>query len=164
MRQPQLGDFGLTKGSGLAMFVIRHGTASRYGHAAVAIGDAFGEYVWIVEAMPEGARKRMAKVDEFVWSNLPLTADQREAVAVYALQTEGIPYDWKAIIGFVIRFWKAKWSTGSDDHADDRMICSELVAWAYREAGIDLAPGVAPGDVSPGDLADWLYRYNLERV
>lgn len=165
MRNPQGGDFGLTKGKGLAMFVIRHGTASRYGHAAVALTDTVEvdgpPRVLIVEAMPDGARIRWVSPHEFVWSNLDLTEQQRRDVVAYAANCVGYPYDWKAILGFVIRVWKAKWSTGSDDHADDKLICSELVAWAYREAGFDLSPGTAPGDVSPGDLADWLFRQSL---
>ena len=163
MRTPQLGDFGLTKGKGLAMFVIRHATASRYGHAAVCVGLERSGHVAVVEAMPDGARIREVSPDEFVWSNLPLTEQQRRDVSAYALNCLGFPYDWKAIIGFAIRVWKARWSTGSDDHADDKLICSELVAWCYREAGFDLAPGTAPGDVSPGDLADWLFKYGLDR-
>lgn len=159
--RPELGDFGLTKGKGLAMWAIRHGTASRYGHAAVCIGLGEGLQPLVVEAMPDGARTRWVDEKEFVWSNLPLTLEQRYAIRSYALKCIGLPYDWKAILGFVIRVWKAKWSTGSDDHADDKLICSELVAWAYREAGFDLSPGTAPGDVSPGDLADWLFRQNL---
>jgi hypothetical protein len=167
MRQPEVGDFGLTKGKGLAMFAIRHLTASRYGHAAICLGMGGGGFTGmalIVEAMPDGARTRWVEPDEFVWSNLPLTEVQRNAIYVKALSCVGLPYDWKAIIGFAIRVWKAKWSTGSDDHADDKVICSELVAWAYREAGFDLAPGVAPGDVSPGDLENWLLKYNLDRA
>jgi uncharacterized protein YycO len=164
LRTPQLGDFGLTKGKGLAMFAIRHGTASRYGHACVALYSTPTNKVIIIEAMPDGARSRVVDVDEFVWSNLSLTDEQRRVIGNKAEQCIGLPYDWKAIVGFVIRVWKARWSTGSDDHADDKLICSELVAWAYREAGFDLAPGVAPGDVSPGDLADWLFRRSLERV
>ena len=167
MRQPQPGDFGLTKGKSWAMFVIRHGTASRYGHAAVVLhvakaGPQEG-MVLVVEAMPNGARTRYVDPDEFVWSNLPLTDEQRNTIYLKAISCIGLPYDWKAIIGFVLRVWKAKWTTGSDDHADDKLICSELVAWAYREAGFDLAPGTAPGDVSPGDLADWLFKYGLDR-
>lgn len=162
MREPRAGDFGLTKGKGLPMFVIRHGTASRYGHACVALGPPIpGKGVLIVEAMPDGARTRMADPAEFVWSNLDLSENARSSIIAYAVRCIGLPYDWKAIIGFVIRFWRAKWSTGSDDRADDKLICSELVAWCYREAGIDLVPGYAPGDVSPGDLADSLFRYSL---
>jgi len=166
MRSPQMGDFGLTKGKGLAMWFIRHATASRYGHACVVLRfvDGAENHVLIVEAMPEGARARYAHISEFVWSNLHLTDQQRHDVAAYAERCRGLPYDWWAIIGFAIRFWRAKWTTGSGDHADDKVICSELVAWAYREAGVDLAPGYAPGDVSPGDLAQWLFNRYLEQA
>lgn len=154
---PRPGDFGLTRGVGAAMLMVRFGTFSRYGHAAVCVGhDLYGQPV-IIEAMPGGARRRSVGEGEFIWSNIPLSDYQRGVITRAAESTVGIPYDWRSIAGFVARFWKVKlWAGTSADHADDRLICSELVVWSYRQGGIDLAPGVAAGDVSPGDLANYL--------
>jgi uncharacterized protein YycO len=146
----------LAKGGGALMTVVRLGTFSRYGHACICQGVDAGGRAWVIEPMPHGCRRRLAEVGEFVWSDVDLTATQAEQIVEYAQTTIGIGYDWRAIAGFVGRFWGAKIRGKSDDHADDRLICSELVVWAYRGAGVDLCPGKAPGDVSPGDLDQWL--------
>lgn len=112
--------------------------------------------VMIAEATQHGVRLRDAAEDEFLWSDIPMTEQQQNDIVLYAAGAKGRPYDWRSIAGFVFRFWGAKIRGRSDDHADDRVICSELVVWAYRAAGLDLFPGVAPGDVSPGDLAEWM--------
>lgn len=162
--RPRKGDFGLTKGKGLAMFAIRLGTFSRYGHACVALEDPYTDQfdrkvkIKILEAMPNGARIRLALVSEFDWSNVTLTQEQRDSIATEAAAQEGLGYDWPAIVGFVSRVLLKKTVNFSHDHPDDKMICSELVVWVYRTVGIDLAlkPGTAAGDVSPGDLGQYL--------
>lgn len=159
MAGPQPGDFGVTAGSGWAMWFVRLGTFSRYGHAAVAVEtDALGG-VTVIEAAGGGARRRRVAPGSFVWSAAALTAQQRHAIVEAATGCLGLPYDWADIIRFIPRFWGARLRKRSPDHADDRLICSELVVWVYRQAGVDLAPNVAAGDVSPGDLADWITRH-----
>jgi len=154
---PLHGDFGLQAGSGLAMFLVRVGTLSRWGHACIAVGDAAGGQIQIVEAMPEGVRTRTSTVGSWVWSNVPLTDAQRDHIAGTAFTEVGKPYDWPSIAGFVLRhFGMHLRGKRSKDHPDDSLICSELAAWSYREAGVDLFPDVAPGDVAPGDLAEYL--------
>lgn len=168
---PRKGDFGLTTGNNWAMWVIRVGTLSRYGHACVALSDPWldgdvenpmgpQEWIRVVEAQPGGAIIRNRRTSSFRWSNIVLTETQRELIATRALATEGIPYDWPSIIGFAARVWGHKLRLiGKKDHPDDKMICSELVVWAYLAAGIDLGQGKPPGDVSPGDLADYLVSH-----
>jgi uncharacterized protein YycO len=150
------GDFGLAAGGGAIMRAVRLGTMSRFGHACIA--EAVGEdgHVGVIEPMPTGCRRRTAHAGEFVWSDVELSADQRATIVHYAAETVGLPYDWVAITGFLLRFWGGKLHLPSGDHPDQKLICSELVVWAYRQAGVDLAPGRAPGDVSPGDLDAWL--------
>lgn len=157
---PQLGDYGLQAGSGWAMFLVRVGTLSRWGHASVCVSapDDDGR-VKIVEAMPEGVRMRMSTPTEWTWSNVALSEAQRAVVVGAALGEVGKPYDWGSIAGFILRHFGAHLRGGSKDHADDKLICSELVAWVYRLAGEDLFPGTAPGDVSPGDLAQYLVEH-----
>lgn len=153
---PQLGDYGLQSGGGWGGWLIRLGTFSRYGHAAVIVST---DPLEIVEATPGGARRRPVTPDEFVWSHCPLTDAQRLRIAAEAVACIGYPYDFGDIAGFVARFFGAKVRGRSSDHADNRLICSELVAWCYRVAGHEVANSqVAPGDVSPGDLADHITR------
>ena len=170
---PQKGDFGLTRGDSWAMTVTRFGTLSRYGHACVAVSDPWDEpnsdqllirndqkLIRIVEAMPTGARVRVVRLDAFRWSNVILVQEQREVITGRALSCVGIPYDWPAILGFVAKVLGLKLHLlKSRDHPDAKMICSELVVWAYLAAGIDLGQGLAPGDVSPGDLAEYLVSH-----
>lgn len=156
---PQLGDFGLQRGTGWEMFLVRVGTLSRFGHACVAIGTAQDGRVPIVEAMPDGVRIRTSNVGEWTWGNVDLTDTQRTDIALIASAEEGKPYDWPSIAGFVLRHLGMHLRGRSNDHPDRRLICSELAVWSYREAGVDLFPGVAPGDVSPGDLAQYLVEH-----
>lgn len=159
---PNRGDFGLTSGSRLAMKVIQIGTLSRYGHACVVVSDPdyYRNTIRIIEAQPGGARVRTVALDRFRWSNIVLTPEQRELIAARALLCEGLPYDWPAIFGFVARVLGHKLRLiGRKDHPDGKMICSELVVWAYLAADIDLGQGKPPGDVSPGDLADYLVQH-----
>lgn len=158
-RGVQLGDFGLTRGVGWAMFCVRLGTLSRWGHACVAVGEPVDGLVQIVEAMPDGVRMRTAPVGEWTWSNVALTAGQRATIVGTALSEVGRAYDWPSIAGFVLRRLGWKIRGRSADHPDEKLICSELVAWDYRQAGADLFPGVAPGDISPGDLAQYLVEH-----
>jgi uncharacterized protein YycO len=152
---PRLGDFGVCPGKGWAEWLVRLGTFSRFGHACVAVTDTDADgRLTIVEAMPNGARRRTVDHTEFLWSRCDLTAEQRTRIADDAIACVGIPYDLWAIWGFVVRFWGAKLRKQSADHADAKMICSELATWCYRRAGHEVAPSsdVACGDVSPGDL------------
>lgn len=156
---PLLGDFGLQAGSGWEMWCVRLGTLSRYGHACVAIGTPVDGVVRIVEAMPDGVRIRATDVGEWTWGNVELTDAQRVDIALTATAEEGKPYDWGSIAGFVLRHLGMHLRGRSSDHPDKRLICSELVAWSYREAGVDLFPGVAPGDIAPGDLGQYLVEH-----
>lgn len=160
MSDPRLGDFGLQAGAGWEMFLVRVGTLSRYGHACVAIGTPQDGAVQIVEAMPDGVRIRSSAVGEWTWGNVDLTDAQRVDIALTAAGEEGKAYDWGSIAGFVLRhFGMHLRGKRSRDHPDARLICSELVVWSYREAGVDLFPGAAPGDLSPGDLATYLVEH-----
>lgn len=154
---PQAGDFGITAGGGAPMWAVRLGTMSRYGHACICsgVGD---DGLRIIEPMPGGCRRRVARAGEFVWSDVDLDPAQRAAIIDYAATTVGIPYDWPAIAGFVARFWGAKVGIrGGDRPASGKhLMCSEMVVRAYRAAGVDMAPGKPAGSVSPGDLDQWL--------
>lgn len=155
---PRLGDFGLQSGGGRGGYLIRLGTFSRYGHAAVVVST---DPLQIVEATPGAARRRTCAPDEFVWSRCGLTTAQREVIAAEAIACIGLPYGWNDIAEFVFRFLGAKTRIfPSRDHPDNRLICSELVAYAYRQAGHEVAPtpDTAVGDVAPGDLAEHIVR------
>jgi uncharacterized protein YycO len=144
---------------------------SRYGHAAVVTevvpGPIAGypKEVRIVEATPDqGVRERWLRPDEYPrwrFSRFELDDAQRTSIVAAARTQLGKPYDWPSIAGFVVRFWRKEWRGFDPDHPDRKLFCSELVAWVYRDfAGLDLFPGIAPGSVSPGDLADRAYDWD----
>ena len=147
------------------MWLVRLGTFSRYGHAAEVVDtrqglpDAPGSkpQVLIVEAAPGGVRQRWCALDEFRWSTGgPIDPDPvtraRLVARAYSVLNRG--YDWPSIAEFIPRFFWSKFQ-GSKDHPDRRLFCSELVVWNRREEGIDMFPGRAPGDISPGMLQDF---------
>lgn len=180
-RYPLPGDFGLAPGGGWAMAVVRWGTGvprfkhghfirtpARYGHAAVCVGwDAGAGQPIIVEATPGGVVKRTVAYDHFDWSSQgPLTPQLgidpggpvREAIVRAATGLVGEPYDWPNIGRFLLR-WARPSFTGrpEPDAGDGEVICSELVVWAYRHAGVKgMLDATAPGNVAPNDLLAFL--------
>jgi hypothetical protein len=162
---PSKGDFGLTKGGGLIMLAVRAGTWSRYGHAAICESVHPSGGITIIEPMPSGCRRRLARPGEFVWSDVALDDGQRTAVVAYADTTIELPYDWPAIWGFLWRWWAHRLRlarrrrlgvAGSAEPGGESLICSELPTRAYRLVGVDMAPGKPANAVSPGDLRQWL--------
>lgn len=168
-RVPQPGDFGIKPGGGTAMWWVRLGTFSRYGHAAEVIGTDFGKTaagwldpprVRIVEAAPGGVRKAWVGIDEFRWStggplDDQLTDEIRNNLVRRAVDQVGRDYDWPSIGKFLIRFFYAKYRGYSPDHPDEKLFCSELIVWNRDLEGIHMFPGKAPGDIAPGELADF---------
>ncbi|MDX2590995.1 hypothetical protein PV343_01480 [Streptomyces sp. WI03-4A] len=138
---PQPGDFGLTRISGLTGRAVSLGqrligSGSYFTHAFVYVGN--GE---IVEAQPGGACRSPLPTDRrVVFSDFNLTGSQRANIVRAAVGYIGTPYSYlDSLEEFV----------GETHH----MICSQLVAQCYADAGIPLFPGRVSGDVAPGDLA-----------
>jgi hypothetical protein len=164
---PQRGDFGIKPGGGLAMRLVRWGTKSRYGHAAVVVdfnpAASPAAPVQIVEAAPGGVRMQWVKVDAFRWSTggpleEVLTEAARGKIVAGAWKAIRSDYDWPSVLEFIPRFVVANFKGYFADRPDDRLFCSEMVVWLYREAGITMFPSkwddreIAPGAVSPGML------------
>ena len=149
---PKPGDIGLVRGKGFAMWLVRLGTRSPYGHAFLVTGDGT-----IVEAQPRGARRTELHYRDVYWCTAlsdGLSDVQRSQIAVWAVAHVGTPYSWidDAEIGFVSLFgWAPKWMRRR--LASDRtLMCSQLCVAAYRAAGVELFPGKPDGGESPGDL------------
>jgi uncharacterized protein YycO len=154
------GSVGVTRGTHLVDRVIQWGTSGRYNHAGVVVGlDEPTGWPLMVEASPEGATVGPVNPARFVFDAYALTRDQRMVVAASAWACVGLPYDWRDIGRFIWRWRQARRTGSMPDFSDDRVICSEICAWALGRAGVDVKPGVAPGAVSPNDLADHMLRY-----
>ena len=127
---------GFLFGLAIRAFTVRYG--GRYSHVLLRLGDT----IW--EAAEGGIREgraveyqgRRYVVDVY---RVPLEADQRERVLAWVREAIGVPYDWPQLIRIALA------ELGRDpnacfipDFGDDRLICSEFVALAHHQAGIDL--------------------------
>ena len=156
MYQPQLGDYGVVKTGGFFGKLIRLGTMSRWNHTFIYIGGNK-----IVEANPRGVA--VSDVSEYPiigWNQHEiLTEEQRQKIYSYAMTTVGKPYNFLVIISIALRILGLKIFANSkllhrlSKH--DGYICSELVAEAYAQAGLNLFDKPAD-NVTPGDLAERL--------
>lgn len=107
--------------------VIRACTWSSWSHVALIDGDE------VIEATaPAGVRRypvllALDHAKQAAIVDLPCR-DSRAVIAAAASQL-GKPYDYTAIAGLGLhRYWQE----------DDRWFCSELVAWAFSQAGESL--------------------------
>lgn len=159
----QPGDYGVTPGGGWPMRLVRLWTGhppfirpAWAGHAAI-VEAVTPDVLTLIEAAPGGAgvrRRAVAASDpDWRWSNLALLPGQRAAIVAGAVEELGKRYDWPSVVEMGIRVRFARFKGRAADHPDDRLFCSELVAWLYRDRGhFDLFPGIAPGTVSPDAL------------
>lgn len=149
------GDFGLTTISGGVGKAIRFGQwlngdgFANYEHAFVYVDNGN-----IVEAEPGGARFTPLHYDNVMWSSglIAVPDHQRFALVQAAMSYVGIPYselDYFSLAAKRLRLPVA----GLDAYiaSTGHMICSQLVAACYRDAGIPLFK-CWTGDVTPGDL------------
>ena len=151
---PRPGDFFVVRTNGWAARLIQLGTFSRWNHSGIYVGAGN-----IVEAQPSGVTTN--HVDEYpaadvVWSTLDLTDAERTAVCAYALTHRGQGYGWADIAALALVAFGIRWAP-LDNYArrDDRLVCSQLVAYAYDAAGSRLGD-LDPWTVTPGDLAELL--------
>ena len=103
---------------------IRAFTWSRWSHVALIDGYA------AIEAMaPDGVtmtetERILMRSSEFELVDLPCR--NPEAVRAAAVSQFGKPYDYTAMMGLALR---RNWQE------DDAWFCSELIAWAFEQAG-----------------------------
>lgn len=154
---PRPGDFGLTRIKGFAGWLIRvlqwlNGSGFRnYEHAFIVMPDNK-----VVGAQPGGARQDENTYDpaETVYSSVPMTTAQREAIVRVTRTLIDTPYSFLDYVSIALHrlHIRPKWLErylASSRH----MICSQLVDYVYSMAGVPLfKDGRAPGDVTPGDL------------
>jgi hypothetical protein len=127
---------GYLVGVVIRAFTLRHG--GRYSHLLLRLGDR----IW--EASAEGVREGEASeyrhwslaVDVFA---APLTAEQRDHIVAWAQRIVGTPYDWSQLLRIALAELGCPAAGLVPDGGEGRMICSEFVALALRQAGLDLA-------------------------
>jgi len=121
-------------------WLIRWATWSEWSHVDVIMPD--GSYVGARGS--GGVVRHQESQDASVKQVLLVYVTQSVYDRFYSnIESQiGKPYDWEAILGHVFR---KKW----DDA--DAWFCSELVAWAFSEAGMPLIRA-AKNKVTPRDL------------
>jgi hypothetical protein len=155
------GQFGLTQISGAAGLFIRFGQwligdgFENYEHAAVAIDDPVDGSIHVMEAEPGGARISTYGTNQFAWSDMSLTLEQKQAISAAAVKYKNVPYSFLDYFAIALHKWHVpvpglRRYISSTHH----MICSQLVVQCYRDAGIELFPHEQwEGYYTPGDLA-----------
>jgi len=120
---------------------IRVATWSRWSHVALVDGDR------VIEAYPQRG-VQIIDTDEVArrsreYALVDLPCREPEAVLSSAASQSGKPYDYTAIVGLGLhRDWQE----------DDAWFCSELVAWAFAQAGEPLFRDEAIRRVTPQHL------------
>ncbi|MFL9810025.1 hypothetical protein D7249_17760 [Stutzerimonas stutzeri] len=116
----------------LGSLAIRLGTWSAWSHVDL-VDDRGGEPILVGAVAPAGVAltpmaERLALASRAVL--VEFTVPDSDAVLDAARSQLGKPYDWLGIAGIALR--------GRDWQEDDCWFCSELVAWAFSEAGFPL--------------------------
>ncbi|GAB2858391.1 hypothetical protein GCM10022221_67370 [Actinocorallia aurea] len=167
---PPIGTFGLARIGGFVGFLVSLGQlligdASRYTHAFVVVGDGK-----VIEAMPSGARLApLSRFDgqpvAYSWA-VPLDDGQRKAITRAAIDLVGTPYGFGDYVALALARCGVSWGWLDRFLASNRtLICSQLVALTYAQAGVDLfADGRPMHTVTPGDLANVLIEREWNRV
>lgn len=154
MTLPMPGDYLVTSTKGLVPWLIRKFSHSSVNHAALAL-DPYN----IIEAQPKGAVLASSrKYKNAIWSNRPLTDDQRHAIIAAGWVCEGTPYNFLDIVAqAIVRIFKVrapKWVLNRVSNPKT-LQCAQLVDYCYSKAGVNLFKDNRPdGLVSPGDLLE----------
>lgn len=124
-----------SKQPGIASQAIRWFTWSSHSHVDFVLSDGrlLGATTDGVTIRDDGRWSRMARVG----------VDVPASVIDVAMTQIGKPYDWTGILGFPFR---SNWQDPG------RWFCSELVAWAFDQAGFPLLRAEHLSRITPRDL------------
>lgn len=122
-------------------WAIRACTWSEWSHVAIVDGDAVIESIALHGVVESSLRDRQRK--DTHWHLVEIACADPRAVIAAARSQLGKPYDYTAIVGLGLhRVWKEA----------DSWFCSELVAWAFAQAGLPLFRAEALQRVTPQHL------------
>ena len=167
---PRAGDIGLTIITGWVGAIIRFGQlitldGAPYQHAFLVVDD----HGHTVEAMPgrDGVRPNdTARYDPVhtVYVRVDMTELQRWAVAGAGKALLGARYSYSQYLSLALLAVGVKpWLLRRYIASSKRVICSQLVDFAFQKAGVQLFDdGRASGDVTPGDL--WVHLTAPHRI
>lgn len=155
---PEIGDYCCVPIRGNVGRLVRFGewlngnSFTQYQHAFVYVGAGK-----VVQAEPGGADAvdlSYYDSEPQLWSKLDLTPEQRSAIGHAAQGYILTPYSFLDYLALALHRLRI-WFPGLRNYIKTtrHMICSQLVAQCYLDAGVDLFPGEWVGYVTPAMLA-----------
>lgn len=151
-REIEPGQYFVMPGGGAAGWLVRHGTASPYGHAGLVMPDGK-----TMEARGGGVQQRdLAQVtrDGAVFCDEPLPEQFRLDVVRWGYSMQGHPYDNRVNIDIALSLAFGVRSPFLPVGRDGAFNCSQLVSVGYTACGKVMFPDLDRWRVSPGLLAD----------
>ena len=166
VRMPRPGDFAVVDTGRRASRRVRlaralsRGGFTMFDHAVICSRVRRDGTVYIVEAMPSGARENVWHYDDHdhLWSTGVVKTSTKAGKA--ALAYVGAPHSWLDYAAVSAHAWHVlvpglKHYVASAKH----LICGQLVDRAERDAGVHLfADRRWPGYVRPADLAELIFK------
>jgi uncharacterized protein YycO len=141
----RLGDIVLERGPGMSSAIVAAVTGGHYSHALIWVGGDF------VEAMPGGVRSlsfaRVPILNPTMWLLLRPTAAYQKLAERAAVEARGMAfkqYDTEGALRTVVGRRR--------DPVPTKLFCSQLIAEAYRRAGLELIPERRAGAITPNLL------------
>ncbi|AOE92037.1 hypothetical protein CJO93_23135 (plasmid) [Ralstonia solanacearum] len=130
-----------TATNGPLSWAIRACTWSEWSHVALVVGDH------VIESMPGHGVRRVPLAGAIQHANryelVTLPAQDPERIIAVAASQIDRPYDYSAVLGIGLhRDWQE----------DDAWFCSELIAWAFQQAGAPLFRAACMRRVTPQHL------------
>lgn len=134
------GDVLLFQGTGLFSRLIRWATRSRYSHSGIALW--WNDRLMVLESTDPEVRVMPLSILVGHYPRVDLYRPNLDVnhVAVFEASTEalGKRYAVWTIVRYVRRILFRIRGGGDPRKPPDKFVCSQLVSFAYREAGIDL--------------------------
>lgn len=123
-------------------WLIRMMTWSRWSHVSIVDGDTIIQ----AHALHGVVRSSLAEAIDTAKRVELVRLPARDPAAVIAAAASqiGKPYDWTALLAFILR---------RDWQEDDSWFCSELVAWAFHRGGSPLFRADRISRVTPEHIA-----------
>lgn len=130
-------------------------TNSKYSHVAIVYDP---ENKLIVEAemtVQFSQLNNKRKYDVYRYTE-PISSKQIKKAKAYLSQMAGVDYDMPNLIDILINLFRRAFNRPYKRYwgSDDLPVCSELVANAFKKAGIDLFPDKPSWAVTPQDFAE----------
>ena len=147
---PQPGDILLFSHAKGLNRLVNWFTGSRYYHCSIYEGEGHS-----IEARPEGVvRRNLMEDPNAVFRVIPMPEKEGQQVLDYARGCLGKHY---SILDVLFIIWRQFYPCFRVPYANENsLVCSEMVAIAWRRGGLDLFPGQDASTLIPADFERFL--------